>query len=103
MRTKKKPKSFFEMSAAERDAVAAELAKGTDYRDTRPLSPRDMALWNAAKQGRGRPRKPLGSKAVPVRVTFEPALLKRMDAYTKAKGMSRAQLLARGAELAMTE
>ena len=95
--------SFFDLSPAERDAVAAKLAKGTDYRDTRPLSRKDRALWEAAKRGRGRPRKRPENKAVPVRVTFEPNLLARVDAYTKARGMSRAQLLARGAELAMAE
>jgi hypothetical protein len=53
---KKKHKSFFEMSAAERDTVAAKLAAGTNYKDTRPLSRKEQALWKAAKRGRGRPR-----------------------------------------------
>ena len=99
----KRNKSFFQMTAAEKEAVAAKLAEGTDYRDTRPLSSGDRARWEAAKRGRGRPPKPRGTKAVPVRVTFEPGLLARVDAYTRAKRISRAQLLARGAELAMSE
>jgi hypothetical protein len=103
MRPKKQPKSFFEMTSFERDAVAAKLAKGTDYRDTQPLSGKDRAMWEAARRGRGRPRKSPDAKAVPVRVTFEPELLSRVDAYTKARGMTRAELLARGAELAMSK
>ncbi len=59
MRNRKSAKSFFEMNAGERDAEAARLAKGTDYRETRPLSRKDRALWEAAKRGRGRPRKAL--------------------------------------------
>jgi hypothetical protein len=53
MRPKKQPKSFFEMTSFERDAVAAKLAKGTDYRDTQPLSGKDRAMWEAARRGRG--------------------------------------------------
>jgi len=48
MKSKKRTKSFLEMSAAERNAAAAKLAKGTDYKDTKPLSPKDRALWEAA-------------------------------------------------------
>lgn len=80
-------------------AVVDQLAKGTDYKDTRPLSPRGKALWEAAK--RGRPPKPPGSKSIAVQVTFEPKLLQKIDAYAAAKTMTRAQLLAQGAKLAM--
>jgi hypothetical protein len=98
-----KPKSFFDLTPAEKEAVAARLAKGTDYKDTRPLSARDKALWEAAKRGRGRPPKPAGTKVRRVNLTFDPALLAKMNAYARAKGISRAELVARGVELAMAK
>ena len=95
-------KAFFDMSSAEKQAFVARLEKGIPARNLKPLSSRDRALWDAAKRGRGRPLKAPGTKFVPVRVTFEPGLLAKVDAYTKAKGITRAELLARGALLAMT-
>jgi len=98
---KKNGRSFFDLTTAEKEAVVLRLAKGTDYKDTRPLSSKEKTLWELAKRGRGRPKKLPGAKAVAVQVTFEPRLLERIDAYAAAKRMSRAELLARGAKLAM--
>jgi hypothetical protein len=52
VRKRKRTKSFFEMTEAEKDAVAAELAKCTDYGKTRPLSARDRAIWARVNRGR---------------------------------------------------
>jgi hypothetical protein len=101
--SEKRTKSFFDLTKSEKEAVVARLAKGTDYADTRPLSSKDKALWEAAKRGRGRPPKPPEAKAVAVQVTFEPQLLHKIDAYAAARKMSRAELLARGAKLAMAK
>jgi hypothetical protein len=98
---KRNERSFFDLTTAEKEAVVARLAKGTDYKDTRPLSGKEKSLWEAAKRGRGRPKKMPGHKAVAVQVTFEPRLLEKIDAYAAARKMSRAELLARGAKLAM--
>jgi hypothetical protein len=67
----------------------------------KPLSARGKALWESAKRGRGRPPKLPGTKVRRINLTFEPALLAKMNAYAKAKGISRAELVARGVELAM--
>jgi hypothetical protein len=99
MPTKAKSKSFFALSKLEKVAVVARLAKGTDFNQTRPLSAEESALWKIAK--RGRPRKRPGTKAVAVQVTFAPEFLKEIDAFAAARKMSRAQLLACGAKLAM--
>lgn len=101
MPTRQKAKPFFKMTLAEREEFVRELERGIPASRMKRLSAHDRALWRAAKRGPGRPRKALGTKAVPVRVTFEPKLLEAIDAYATSNGMSRAELLARGAKLAM--
>ena len=69
------------------------LAHSVTFENTRPLSPAQRRRWEAAKRtGRGRPRKLPGTKAVPTLITVEPKLLKQIDAYAKAAGVSRSQL-----------
>ncbi len=97
----KSHKSFFDLTRSEKEAEVARLAKGTDYKDTRPLSAKEKALWETARHGRGRPPKEPGAKSVAVQVTFEPRLLQKIDDFAHSKKMSRSQLLARGAKLAM--
>jgi hypothetical protein len=97
----KKTRSFFDLSLAEKEAVVTRLAKGTNYHQTRPLSRKEKALWEAAKRGRGRPPKSPETKSSRVNLTFDPVLLAKMNAYAKAKGISRAELVARGVKLAM--
>ena len=41
-----------------------------------------------------RPEAMLGAGAVKVLVTFDPALLERVDAYAKGKNLKRSQLIA---------
>jgi hypothetical protein len=101
MTTTQKAKSFFEMTAAEKAAFVRKVERGIPVSQLKPLSARDKALWKAAKRGPGRPRKLPGDKAVPVRVTFEPGLLKAIDAGAARKGISRAEFLARGAKLVL--
>jgi hypothetical protein len=96
-----KSKSFFDMTAAEREAFVQKLERGIPAVRLKPLSAKDRARWELARRRPGRPRKPAGTKAVPIRVTFEPALLAEIDSYTNRKGISRAEFLARGARLAL--
>jgi hypothetical protein len=103
MSSKRTTKPFFKMTLAEREAFIHELESGIPASRLKPLSEHDRALWRAAKRGPGRPRKAPGAKSVPIRVTFEPALLKEIDAYAHSNGMTRAELLARGAKLAMAK
>ena len=101
MTTRQKTKSFFDMTAAEKEAFVSKVEQGIPAGQLKPLSARDKALWKAAKRTPGRPRKPDGAKSVPVRVTFEPGLLKAIDTCAAQKGVSRAEFLAHGAKLAM--
>jgi hypothetical protein len=88
----KKIKSFFEMTAGERDQTVEALDRESLFEESRPLSPKGKALWELAKRRRGRPK--LGAGAVKVLVTFDPALLERVDAYAKGKNLKRSQLIA---------
>jgi hypothetical protein len=101
MVAKPKAKPFSQMTAAEREAFVRNVEQGIPATRLKPLSLSDKALWRAARRAPGRPRKAAGAKSVPVRVTFEPKLLQEIDAYAQSNGLTRAQLLARGAKLAM--
>ena len=96
-------KPFFEMTAAEKKALAAELEKGVPFSKMKPFSARGKLLWEAAKRGRGRPPKAPETKARRINLTFDPALLAKMNAYVKANGISRAELVARGVRMAMAK
>jgi hypothetical protein len=98
---KPKTKSFFDMTEDEKEGFVRKLERGIPARQLKQLSAEDKALWRAAKRGLGGPRKSSGRKAVPVRVNLEPKLLKAIDAFAASNGLSRAELLTRGAKLAM--
>src|SRR5947208_476661 len=67
-----------------------------------PLTAEDKALQRRAKRRKpGRPRVGKGAARVPV--NLERGLLKRIDAYAKRNGVSRSQVLARGAEKVIAE
>jgi hypothetical protein len=93
---KKKSKSFFDLSAAERDKAVKEFDRERLFEESRPLSAKGEVLWDLAKRRRGRPR--LGTGAVKVLVTFDPRLLERVDAYAKEENLKRSQLIARALE-----
>jgi hypothetical protein len=71
------------------------LAHSVTPDEMRPLNPEMRRRWQAAK--RGRPRKPLGTKAVPTMITVDPELLKQIDAQARKAGISRSQFLANAA------
>lgn len=58
----------------------------------KPMTADQRRRWEAAK--RGRPKKAVGTKAIPTLITVEPKLLKQADAYAKKTGVSRSQLFA---------
>jgi hypothetical protein len=93
MNHKNHKKSFFAMTPAEKEAEFRRLDK-LDYSQTRPLSAKGKLLWERAR--RGRPPKPVSERASRVLVSLEPRLLARADAFARAHGMSRSQLVARG-------
>ena len=60
----------------------------------RKPTPRERAKWLRAKRKPGRPRTGRGVKVISVSVEKE--LLKQSDALAKRRGISRAQLIAKG-------
>jgi hypothetical protein len=87
-------KSFLKMTAKERDAASAKLEQGISFDETRPLSKHSRALWNLAKRGRGRPRKPEGEKFKRVLISVEPQLLADAERFADANDLDRSKLFA---------
>jgi len=98
---KRKPKSFFKMTPQEKEAFVRRIEKGIPQSKLRPLSARDNLLWQAARRGPGRPKVAPDQKSVAVQVTFKPKLLAAIDDAARKRGITRAQLLAEGAKLAL--
>lgn len=111
MRTKPKlsklhDKDWEKLTDAERDQVFNDLdALGPRLVElSRPLTKRERAELEALptkeeyeRRGRGRPKLG-GVGARHVNLTIDPALLKRVDAAAKRKGLSRSALFAQAAE-----
>jgi hypothetical protein len=87
-------KDFLSMTPAERDAEVKKWEKGISIEETRPMSKRSKALWDAAKRGRGRPPKPAGERAKRVLISLDPNLLASVEAFATAKGLDRSKLFA---------
>ena len=81
--------------------TTAELAAATSrydqpfvaLRESKPLTPA-MRQMHVRAAKRGRPK--IGGGAAKLYVSMERGLLKQADAFAKAHGMSRSQLIARG-------
>ena len=75
---------------------ASKKLRGVRFEETRELTTPERALWEQAKRGRGRPKKAPGEKAARVLITIAPGLLAAADDYARSRGISRAELIARG-------
>jgi hypothetical protein len=82
------------MTYEERDAEATKLEGGTSYEQTRPLSEESQFLWNLAKRGRGRPRKPSGEKSHRILISIAPNLLAEVETFVSKNGIDRSKLFA---------
>ncbi|MFL5405499.1 MAG: CopG family ribbon-helix-helix protein [Myxococcales bacterium] len=97
------------MKAVKRKARARqsfeELEKlAQDTSDLKPLSPSMRRKWEAArrtgaKPRPGRPRKDPKLKSRIVPVSMDPALLKEVDRYADAAGVTRSRLIAEALRL----
>lgn len=87
-------KDFLSMTPAERDAEARKWERGTSFEETRPLSKRTQALWELAKRGRGRPRKPADARARRVLISLDPELFAVVEAFASSRGLDRSKLFA---------
>jgi len=105
-KTKKKQldaRTFEAMTDAEKANVIAEIEAETPAerrRKYKPLNAKDQAEFESirkeivVKRKMGRPVVGKGAKLVAV--TIEKGLLKRADAYAKAHGLKRTELIAQG-------
>ena len=87
-------KDFLSMTREERNAETKKWERGISFDETRPLSKRSQALWEQAKRGRGRPRKPANERAKRVLISLDPNLLALVEAFASSKGLDRSKLFA---------
>lgn len=87
-------KDFLKMTPEERDAEAKKWERGIDFDETRPMSKRSRALWEIAKRGRGRPRKPANERAKRVLISLDPNVFALIEAFASARGLDRSKLFA---------
>jgi S-adenosylmethionine:diacylglycerol 3-amino-3-carboxypropyl transferase len=85
--------AFLALSDEEKERQCREFDKEFIADTFKPLTPAQRALWERAKR-RGRPTVGQGAKVISLSV--ERQLLKEADAWAKAQGISRAELVARG-------
>ena len=87
-------KDFLKMTPEERDAEAKKWERGISFNETRPMSKRSQALWETARRGRGRPRKPAGERVRRILISIDPNLFALVEAFTASKGIDRSKLFA---------
>jgi hypothetical protein len=100
MATRAKTKPYWEMTAEELARETSEFDQEFIADTFGPMPPDVRARWERARRKPGRPRRGQGSKAISVSV--ERTLLARTDRLAKRLGISRAALIARGLEAALT-
>jgi hypothetical protein len=91
--------AFLALSNEEKERVYQDVNHELTPDEMRPLTPAERALWRRAQKRMGRPKVGQGSKVVSV--SIERGLLQRSDAYARDHGISRAQLIAKGLEMAL--
>lgn len=99
--TRKRKLSAYEefeaLSDAEKEKVWESFNREIPFSETQPLSAADRRLHARARaRARGRAQSKTGEGAEAVTVAIDPGLLRRADAYAKANGLTRAELVARG-------
>ena len=94
--------SFEALPDAEKNRIYADIeAKAHTLADTaRPLTPRQRKAWGKAKKRMGRPQLGRNGTSI-ISVTVEKDLLRQANAYAKAKGLKRSELVTVGLRLAM--
>jgi hypothetical protein len=94
------PGRLGKLTAEEMDAEVARFDREIDMSKLKPLTPAMRREWNAWKR-RGRPK--VGAGAERISVTMERQLLSRADAYARAKGMTRSQLIQQGVKVILSK
>jgi hypothetical protein len=94
MDSRKRGKSFFELTDEEKEREVARYDREFVADEFRPLTPAERAEWQRAKRKRGRPVQGQGAQVVSVSV--EKGLLAASDKLAAKKRITRAKLIARG-------
>jgi hypothetical protein len=94
MSSKSRRKSVRKETLTQIAAMAAEFDKEFVADEFGPMNTRQRRKWEKAKRGPGRPKVGKGSKIISV--SIEQGLLKSADSFAKAKGITRAKLIAIG-------
>jgi hypothetical protein len=94
----KPKKAYWDMTTEELAEATKEFDEDFAFERGKPLSAAGRKQHELARK-RGRPRVGLGAEKV--RVTIERRLLKEADAYAKAAGISRSELIAKGLRAVM--
>ncbi|MDB5331786.1 MAG: hypothetical protein JWP03_2937 [Phycisphaerales bacterium] len=93
-------KPYDRMTTAElREATKQFDEPFVALRNSRPLTSRQKQIHRSAKNRGGRPQ--IGKGAKVISVSVERGLLDRADDFAKKTGLTRAQLVARGLEMAL--
>jgi hypothetical protein len=95
----KKVKRFQDMTTDELAAATAEFDREMIIDSSRPMSPKDRALWERARRKVGRPRRGKGAKVISV--SIEQGLLDRTDALARKMGLPRAALIEKSLRAAL--
>jgi hypothetical protein len=82
---------FRALSDADKERVWESLNREIPADELRPLTAAERKRWARVKRKIGRPR--VGNGAVPVSVSLERTLLKRVDAEARREGMTRSAFL----------
>ena len=87
---------------AEKDRIYAEIDAHADRlaESAKPLTPRQRKAWSRARKRMGRPKLGRNGTSI-ISVTVEKALLKQANAYAKANGINRSELVTVGLRLAL--
>lgn len=93
--------AFVSLSPQEQEAAYKAVDREFSPAELRPLNAAERKLWEKArKRPQGRPQVGRGVKVIALSV--ERGLLERADAYAARLGLSRAQLVAKSLEKAMS-
>jgi hypothetical protein len=101
MKNKKKEKTFWEMTNAERDAMVKQYDKPIRLEDTRPLTAAERARWRRARRGPVYSLRVYNGKQRTIRVRVDEYLLKKFDEFAKRNRMTRDELITRSFRIAI--
>jgi hypothetical protein len=85
---------YQQMTPPQLEAATAPFDAEMVVDESRPLTPAERKVWQAARRKPGRPKKGAGVKVISVSV--ERGLLARSDALASRLGISRAALVEQG-------